>query len=394
MSSKLASLVGQNLKEFGSGVFGLKELILVSGYYGFGNLGDEAILEALLIHLESLGLRSRAVVLSHDPQETHRTFEVMSVDRFDLIGFYNLLQRSRLFISGGGGLFQDATSVKSVLYYSMLHHLASLAGVESFVFAQGLGPLHSPVSNFMARRAYALSRIRTVRDERSHQILDSWGLEGELTADPVWLLRDSSLPEPVRESFESVGGKRLLGLSLRKWKGLEPPLLQSFARDLIEHLPEDLVLVPLSLQDELDKEPLSIVSAVWKEAGRSLLDLELNAGKSGLERPSQWLALFGKLDFLIGMRLHSLIMALSMGVPVFGLSYDHKVENVMKEFDQPFLNLVNNSEGISRISRAGNLVKDALVRRQETLEALHAPLERVRADACKNFLFLDRILGR
>src|SRR4026208_914587 len=78
--------------------------VLISGYYGFSNLGDEAILEVLLQDLQKLIARQDIVVLSDNPMQTNATFGVHAVDRWDGQSFLSLLSRCRLFISGGGGL--------------------------------------------------------------------------------------------------------------------------------------------------------------------------------------------------------------------------------------------------------------------------------------------------
>lgn len=46
--------------------------------------------------------------------------------------------------------------------------------------------------------------------------------------------------------------------------------------------------------------------------------------------PNQYLNFIGKCQLTIGMRLHALIFSTLMGVPHIGLSYDKKVESLLK----------------------------------------------------------------
>ena len=368
-----------------------RQNIMLSGFYGFGNLGDEAILEELIVELSQLTDRENIVVLSNDPKNTEAIFGVKAYDRWNLFQIYNLFQRTRLFVSGGGGLFQDSSSWRSVFYYATLHHLARLAGVETLVYAQGLGPLNLPFSRFLTKCSFSLADKITVRDDRSKQWLEHYRIPAVKTADPVWCLK----PGPVPNNFSEELKKRrkgdnhlLIGLSLREVSHLDKNTQDELIEALLESLPSGSVLVPLVMQKEKDASLLTKLADEWKEKGGDVLDMV------ELEKPSSWLAVIGSLDLVIGMRLHSLIMALSSEVPTIGLSYDPKVENVMKEFGQPFLNLINEEQPIPTKSGMVKQLKTGLARRQESLESLKVSLEEVRRSACMNFQFLDRILSK
>lgn len=119
-------------------------MILVSGYYGFGNLGDEAILAALCQDLVSLGISRRQIVVpSGNPQQTAAEHGVSVLGRCDLKGIWRVLSSARCMVSGGGSLLQDATSKRSLPYYLSLVELALLRRVPVVMYAQGLGPISS-----------------------------------------------------------------------------------------------------------------------------------------------------------------------------------------------------------------------------------------------------------
>src|SRR5277367_3275591 len=108
----------------------VRNLILVSGYYGFNNLGDEAILEEILAELKSLEEFDNVVVLSNNPQRTASRYQVKAVSRWKLSVLTKHLAEAKLFISGGGGLFQDTTSLKPPLFYAGQMLLARFHGVK------------------------------------------------------------------------------------------------------------------------------------------------------------------------------------------------------------------------------------------------------------------------
>ena len=89
--------------------------IAISGYYGFENFGDEAILSVLAKELKSRG--HNVTVFSKNPRFTSAKLGVNSVYTFSLKSIINTLKNCDVLISGGGSLLQDATSLKSLFYY-------------------------------------------------------------------------------------------------------------------------------------------------------------------------------------------------------------------------------------------------------------------------------------
>jgi len=119
--------------------------IIISGYYGFGNTGDEAILTGILKNLREesccLGEDFDFTVLSADPSSTSRDYGVRAVNRTGLKDILKSLWGCDLFISGGGGLLQDVTGRQfSIFYYLGLALLARLCGKKVSIYAQGMAP--------------------------------------------------------------------------------------------------------------------------------------------------------------------------------------------------------------------------------------------------------------
>ena len=89
---------------------------VLSGYFGFKNFGDEAILSVLVQKLKQLD--KRITVISSDPQYTTGKFKhIRSVYTFKIPDIIGAISKSDFLISGGGSLLQDTTSLKSLIYY-------------------------------------------------------------------------------------------------------------------------------------------------------------------------------------------------------------------------------------------------------------------------------------
>ena len=95
---------------------------VISGYYGFKNFGDETILSVLIKHLKNLNVD--ITVFSSDPNFTEKTYGINSIKSFDMIKVICTLRNTDVLISGGGSLLQDATSLKSLIYYLSVIALA------------------------------------------------------------------------------------------------------------------------------------------------------------------------------------------------------------------------------------------------------------------------------
>src|SRR5690554_3525748 len=158
--------------------------VLVSGYYGFGNLGDEALLSGLLGGLRAQGHTTG--VLSGDPKDTEQQHGVEAAHR--VRGLALALARADALVSGGGGLLQDSTSRRSLNYYLNVIRLARRTGKRVVVYGQSLGPLSEAGRGAVARTLRGVPLA--VRDEASVRLATTLGLKATLVGDPAPLLAE------------------------------------------------------------------------------------------------------------------------------------------------------------------------------------------------------------
>lgn len=118
--------------------------ILICGYLGGGNCGDEAICDRLVTAIRKRG--DEATLLSLSPKESEALHNSPALPRYSpaVIGG---LRRCDLFLLGGGTLLQEQTSCRSAVYYLSLAALASLFG-KPWVLMGGLDPLTGGVKRY------------------------------------------------------------------------------------------------------------------------------------------------------------------------------------------------------------------------------------------------------
>lgn len=307
--------------------------ILLAGYFGFDNAGDEAIFESVVENFRRLHPEAKLSALVNDSSTAER-LGVEPVPRSTLGSIWKKMRESDLFVLGGGGLFQDSTGPKSVIYYGGLLAMSKLAGCPSVFFCQGYGPIRTPMLRFVTRQVLRLPGLVTVRDEESQAEVRKLGLpphKVHLAADPALLLtpleadsmrgilqEEDLLKELGRSELPngqlSEAGP-LVAVTVRPWPNFS---LEELAGALMEfraqHSARYLIL---PFQPERDLEP-----------SRRLVELLKGEAKL-VERsltPKELTGILACSDMVIGMRLHSLILATVGNPPLYGLSYDPKVE--------------------------------------------------------------------
>ena len=195
--------------------------VVISGYYGFGNFGDEAILAVLTDKLKKLGLE--VVVLSSNPRRTSMGYFVNSINSFDFHQVSGLIKQSDILISGGGSLLQDATSIKSLIYYLWVIFTALRFKKKVIIFAQGIGPIRNKIAQFVTSKILKRCDYVSVRDYRSQAVLEWWGVKSDLLCDPIF-----SLNLPINRN------RGVLGVQLRDFATLNDNLLNKLARQIVK----------------------------------------------------------------------------------------------------------------------------------------------------------------
>lgn len=307
--------------------------IVILGYYGYRNSGDDAILKSFIDHLQSQHKGLSTVVMSNDPSETRSLYRVQSVHRFNLFQIPALLAGTRLFIAGGGTLIQDDTSSRSLWYYLYMLHLAVKKGAHVVLLANGLGPLTKKKNRKAASKILNRLDAITLRDSNAFEELKSLEVTKPVTkvaADPALALNASD-PKAGEEILRKEGipsGEKLFALCLRRWKKVRnsEKILAAFADRIVT----DFHAVPvfIAMQHPEDVRYARRVVNNMTQKGYML---------TRRYTVDETLSILGNVSMVIGMRLHSLIYALNLGIPMVGLAYEPKIDYFMESIHQPFV---------------------------------------------------------
>lgn len=353
--------------------------IVLSGYYGFDNLGDEAVLQSIIRNLREVEPGVELIVLSANPQVTADRYGVEARDRWNMKEVFKALRWSDLLISGGGSLLQDVTSSKTIPYYLGVVGLARALGKKVAFYAQGVGPIEGKFGRRLTRLVANGIQLITVRDQKSYQLLKEIGVKKprmEVTVDPVISLEPH---QPVNDEFRKIirlkercqkEERPLIGIAPRPWQGLkgfQEALIES-AKRLQEEREAEILFIPMHYDMDL---PLCREMAEQIPGAQVLTDKYL---------PDQLLAAYQQLDFLVGIRLHALIFAAAVDLAHLGISYDPKVDGFLKRIDdQPVASIEE--------LKTDNLyyeISKRLDNKSKEIERIREAVDKLKAKARKN----------
>ncbi len=312
---------------------GVSSDIVISGYYGFDNSGDDSILHAIIQEFKTLYPSIRIVVLSKKPEETSKLYGVDSINRLDFIRILNRIRHTKLLISGGGSLIQDVTSTKSLLYYLSIIHIGEMFKKKVMLYANGIGPIKNK-GNYK-RIAEVLNRVDliTLREPSSAEELKTYGVtepKVKITADPAFNLFSADDGE-IKEILSKVGlseNSTYCVIALRPWK----TMASDFAVQLAS--------VADYIKDKHNVEPVFVKMQPVRDTAITESTVKTMKNKSYIIEeslsPSQMLGLIKNAELTIGMRLHTLIYATKCKTPAIGIVYDPKVDSLMEYSSQPY----------------------------------------------------------
>jgi polysaccharide pyruvyl transferase CsaB len=351
--------------------------ILLSGYHGFANTGDEAVLQGTIEGLRRRLPEVDICVLSADPEATAAEYGVRTAGRWKHGAIWQELRWADFLIQGGGSLLQDITSRHSALYYLGVLHLARLARTPYMIFAQGVGPLRSSFLRGLTARNLRRARAISVRDEGSAHLLQEWGVRRppiHVTADPGLLIEPADAQRHARllRSLDLAPDQPYMAIALREWPGLTDFLPHLV--DLLQSRDEAVLVLPFQFQEDL---PLALDLSHALPNRVHLPDRTLH--------PADYATVIRGARALIAMRLHAMVFAASQGTPAVALSYDPKVDAFCHSAGQPVLQL----HEVTR-ERLEDSLQECLSPRSQ--EACEQRIGELREAAERNFDLLLEVL--
>jgi len=358
--------------------------ILVAGYYGYQNSGDDAILHSICHDIRQLEVESSITVLSNQPEVTQGEYGVESVNRFDFLQVAKAIKQTDVLLMGGGSLIQDLTSTRSLYYYLGILWIAKLYKKPVMLYGNGIGPIKKSYNIPLTRLTLNQVDIITLREHVSKDLLHKLKVKKpliEITADPVFNL-DLGHIEESNEIFDMERiprDKKMVGVLFRSWTH-EDSYTRKMAKvcdKIIEVYDYHIVFIPM-------KHPADLVVAfeIMKKMKHKASVIENRYNEEKL------IGFMGNMNLIMSMRLHGLIYGALKQVPLIGFNYDPKVEYYAKELDIPFVEDMRHIH-VEKIMEMINLIE---VNREDVIKHMEIRIGELKQDAARNREYLLKIL--
>ena len=372
--------------------------ILIAGHFGFRNSGDEAILLSMIHDLRNSYKDINFQVISGDPQLTKLMLGVDAISWVDIQAIRNAMEKCSLVLLGGGGLFHDywgfepnttLTSNHSGLsYFYGITLLSKLLKKPLMIYAVGVGPLLNDIGKFYTCLSFENADFITVRDQESKKILEELGINSNdiyLTADPAFGL-DSKIKEIINDDGQDKSNP-VLCVAIRNWGFLNWEAEVSKALDeFIEKYNAKIRFLSFQDQENLNNNDNQAAKRIMK--GIEHKDcVEIIEKSLSISEKTEIIL---NSDFVLGMRLHSIIFSIILGIPFIGISYDKKVGNLIKRIglEKYCLEMEKiNSENLS------NLLDQLIINKKCFFDGTSEKIDEMKYLARKNATYAIEILN-
>lgn len=361
--------------------------IIISGYYGYENMGDDSLLQQIINSIKTLEPNAKITALSKTPKKTSRIYGVNSIYRFNIFAIRKAMKNAKLLINGGGNLLQNKTSKRSLMYYIYIMKSAKKHGLKLMLYASGIGPLYGEKYKNITRDILNQADIITLREHLSVEEINTLGVENfnmSVTCDPAFYL------DPAADNWIKYVMYRE-GLSLNKKYFMIAP---RYIKDVHSSLPDDFdkriaeacvqierkykitpVIIPLQPQND---------SAICKKIA------EYTGGKviSGLSA-SELAGLTKYMEFVASVRLHLLIYAISAGTPVLAIDCEPKITALFDRINLPYIIKAEQFTPGKFIDMAGALMNNSA----KVRATLNDCVEELRQLSLKDAGYVVELLG-
>lgn len=361
--------------------------VMISGYYGFNNNGDDSVLKSIIDGLKKERPNIKIMVLSRRPFETKKLYDVSSINRFNFLAIKKYMRQTNLLISGGGSLIQDMTSTHSLKYYLWVIETAIKNNVKVMLYSNGIGPIKRDKNRLLAAKILNQVDLITLRDKTSLNELEKLNVNKPqiiITADAAFNLNfNTANTAPLEFGIDTK--TKYFVIAVRSWKynsdGFEKNIavFADYVWQKYNLLP---VFVPMHPSNDCDitKKIMSLMQTKAKYIGARYATNNL-------------LNLIAHAEFILAMRLHTIIYSIQTATPILALVYDPKVEAIMHEVNQNSytsvedLNLTNLKNLAAEILTNQNKIRAELKNYNDQFKKLSAQNTKLALDLVDQKIF-------
>lgn len=296
---------------------------LLCGYYGYGNVGDDALLTAALDRAQREFPNEKIALLTKNGRKDTQCFGANCIKRSSPVALLFAISRCKRLIFGGGTLLQSSTSRRSLLYYSALLIFAGSLKKECILWANGIELPHGAFCRRLLRAAMKNCSYIGARDTRSLAIAKELApkaasvYEKDLAEGEYSKNYDSGRVNfLLRSTFKNIPKRFVIAVPKAKASGADIALLTKLLAKARKEKSEVLI-IPMCFQEDG-----ALCRQLCKSLGARLLEGACFDDIVGLAR---------ECSCVYSMRYHGLIAASLADAESIGIGKSEKMEIYCKE---------------------------------------------------------------
>lgn len=398
-----------------------------SGHERNRNAGDEAYFATMVDLFREFFGEVHITSFSDRPERDRSRYNVdtvysggtISKTLLSFVRSVHAIKNCDVYVWGSGQILRDDTGIKSPLYRLSRPLLAKILRKPVMAYAAGVGPLKSRSARFLTKHVLNIFDLITVRDEFSRDLLESIGVSKShiyLTVDPAFALKATSSEQGIEilkeigiEGENSLVGIAPFGPAFRGIKSLLSAKYQVkfhiWKQEGKEKYNKHIRIMAEAcdyIVEEYRSKLLFLAQDVsWQGLDDRIAEdiISLMKNKNFAVRinsddypPSVIKWLMGKMEFVMGGRMHTLILASGISTPVLGICFEQKIKSFGSIISQQeyFVDV----EKIVEVEDLLFLIDRLWLNREKVRNELDLKMKDLRSMNKSNVLLLGSLLAR
>jgi colanic acid/amylovoran biosynthesis protein len=238
----------------------------------------------------------------------------------------------------GGGYLRARENLTSTILLGLLLHqiwLGWALGTPTYLCAQSFGPYPWRLQRILAKAVLPKADLILVREAKSRAVLSGLGI-GSARVVQVADTAFSFQPDPWPDADALIGRlwpeEQVVGITVRSWlSGAEQHAYECAVAEFVDRITKSygmrVVIIPQVTATDQNDDDRAVGERIGLLLGPKSNVVVVTRRLTHYEIKS----VFDRLTYLVGTRFHSVIFALTSGVPAIAIEYEHKTSGIMQD---------------------------------------------------------------
>lgn len=366
------------------------ENVILKGYYGRDNFGDEIMLDLIVSYFKKNYPFIKLQIMNSNPEMILKKYGIETANEL-ITGNYGktgivkrilTIIRADCYIIGGGTIITDKHSSLHLFEYLLELSIRKFLGKPSVFISIGATKFKHSWSIVICKLILCCCELCMVRDSESFKMLRDIYNDKKIvqTGDLVLLAFKNDNKKKESHSQKKIGFSLMPYYeSLYKKNEMDIELANKIAKiiDILSKKGFNVSLIPIQYgyNNELDYKFSKLVKSFCQSKTEILTCYDSEGKMKEIET----------MDYIVSMRLHALLFAIFKNKKVIAISHNEKIDSCMKVY-----NINNQTVTMNKLDNIIEIVQQLQYKKFDYHETVYEQM----LLAEKNFSYLTEILNR